>query len=465
MTKNVTFSLGNVALIDKIDAQTNFFDSILGGLGGRSQTFIPSVKLLINNKLDQSVSVNKILDFTPDELLETFGFEGKVSDRSLYRTLERLGERQPIILARIQQWVKDRNLVDSVQFMDFSLSYFEGKKCPLGASGYSRDGQPGKLQFTFGISVGMNGIPTMLTRQKGNVQDKAHMGSLIRLCAKVLPEKSLLVFDCGGNTKANKRKIQGLKFHYLTLKAKKKGPYRNEIEIYHAKGEDQVSFSMNDRKYSCVKHKDGEEYRYVFFSEDLTFDQLTKKTKKLEIDLEQGKNLAKKVKRGKDLDQFIYPDGWIITRGHFQNVLGDIPNPSITGLEGFFVLKSSIDEGPEKILTAFKNRDKAEKYIRDLKEGAEMRPVRYWSRHAVIGYVLIVFLTKILVSFTQFFCENSLVKNLKVLKKYLTNLTLTIIYPSFGYPVKIISNFSPEIRPILGDFITRYGNLEAPNRW
>ena len=83
----MTFSLGNVALIDKIDVQTNFFDSILGGLGGRSQTFIPTVKLLINNKLDQSVSVNEILDFTPEELLETFGFEGKVSDRSLYRTL------------------------------------------------------------------------------------------------------------------------------------------------------------------------------------------------------------------------------------------------------------------------------------------------------------------------------------------------------------------------------------------
>jgi len=465
MNKNVTFSLGNIALIDKIDSETRFFESVLEPISGRSKSFIPAVKLLISNRLDQSVSVNKILDVTPEELLETFGFEGKVSDRSLYRTLERLGERQPIILARFQQWVKDQNLVDSVQFMDFSSSYFEGKKCPLGALGYSRDGQPGKLQFTFGISVGMNGIPTMLTIQKGNVQDKAHMGSLIRLCAKVLPEKSLLVFDCGGNTKANKRKIRGLKFHYLTLKAKKKGPYRNEIAIYHAKEEDQVSFSMNDRRYSCVTHKDGEEYRYVFFSEDLAFDQLAKKTKKLEKDLEKGKNLAKKVKQGKDLDQFISPDGWIITRGHFQNVLGDISNPYIPGLEGFFVLESSIDEAPEKILIAYKNRDKAEKFIRDLKEWAEMRPVRHWSRYAVIGYVLIVFLTKVLVSLTQVFRENSVVKNLKVLKKYLTNLTLTIVYPPFGYAIRIISNFSPELHPILGDFVRRYGCLEVPNLW
>lgn len=127
--------------------------------------------------------------------------------------MERLGERQTIILERFQQGVKDRSLVDSVQVMDFSSSYFEGTKCPLGALGYSRDSQPGKLQFTFGISVGMNGIPTMLTIQKGNVQDKAHMGSLIRLCAKVLPKKSLLVFDYGGNTNKTQQKIRGLQLH------------------------------------------------------------------------------------------------------------------------------------------------------------------------------------------------------------------------------------------------------------
>ena len=137
----------------------------------------------------------------------------------------------------------------------------------------------------------------------------------------------------------------------------------------------------------------------------------------------------------------------------------------MTGLEGFFVLESSIDDDPKKIMAAYKNRDKAEKFIRDLKEGAEMRPIRHWSQSVVIGYVLIVFLTKVLVSLTQFLCKNPVVKNLKVLKKYLTNLTLTIVYPTFGYPVKIISNYSKEIRPILGDFVMRYGSVEAPTNW
>ncbi len=383
----------------------------------------------------------------------------------MYRTLERLGERKSIVLDQFQRWISQQSLVDPTQFVDFSSSYFEGTKCPLGELGYSRDNQPGKLQIAFGISVGLNNIPTMLTIQKGNVQDKKHMQMLIRLCSSVLPEGSLLVFDCGGNTQDNKRRIRDLKFHYLTLKAKKKGPYRNEITIYHARKESQVSFVSGNRVYSCVKYRDGEEVRYIFFCDDLACDQLTKKARKLEKDLEKGKVLTKKVERGKDLGQYIAPEGWIIARGHLQKIIGDIPNPYVTGLEGFFVLESTIDDDPENILNAYKNRDRAEKFIRDLKEGAELRPIRHWSKHAVIGYVLIVFLTKVLVSLTQLFCKDPVVKNLKVLKNYLTNLTLTIIYPSFGYPVKIISNFSPEIRPILGDFIKRYGSLEAPNHW
>jgi transposase len=122
----------------------------------------------------------------------------------------------------------------------------------LGKRGYSRDNQPGKLQFTFGISVGLNNIPTILTIQKGNVQDKTHMRPLIRLYSKVLPKESLLVFDCGGNTWENKQKIRKLKFHYLILKAKNEGPYRKEIAVFHFEKENWVSFVANDRVYSCV---------------------------------------------------------------------------------------------------------------------------------------------------------------------------------------------------------------------
>jgi len=291
------------------------------------------------------------------------------------------------------------------------------------------------------------------------------MRALIRLCSKVTPKESLLIFDCGGNTLENKRKNTRLKFHYLTLKAKKKGPYRKEIAVFHCEKVNRVSFFSNNRAYSCVKNPNGEETRYVFYSEDLERDPLSRKAEKFERDLKKGMILSKKVEGGKDLGQYIAPKGWIIARGHLQKTLGEIPNPYVTGLEGFFVLESSIDDEPENILDSYKNRDLAEKFIRDLKRGAEMRPIRHWSKYAVIGFVLIVFLTKVLVSLTQFFCKNPLVKNLKVLKIFLTNLTLTIVYPYFGFGFRFISNFLPELHPLFGDFIKRYGCLQLPNRW
>jgi transposase len=150
MQQNVTFSSGNISLIDKIDSETDFFESVLGNIDSRSRSFIPAVKLLISNKLNQSVSINKVLDFTPDDLLKLFGFEDRISERSLYRVLERVGENQPVIIERFQHWIKQQKLVDSIQFMDFSTSYFEGSHCPLGKRGYSWDNQPGKLQFTSG---------------------------------------------------------------------------------------------------------------------------------------------------------------------------------------------------------------------------------------------------------------------------------------------------------------------------
>jgi len=54
---------------------------------------------------------------------------------------------------------------------------------------------------------------------------------------------------------------------------------------------------------------------------------------------------------------------------------------------------------------------------------------------------------------------------LKVLKKYLINLTLTIVYPEFGFGIRIISNYLPELKPFFGDFIKKYGSLGAPNCW
>jgi transposase len=95
----------------------------------------------------------------------------------------------------------------------------------LGALGYSRDGARGKKQITFGISTGMNNIPTALTIQKGNVQDKKHFDHIFKVAKKVIDKGSIVIFDCGANTKTNKKMVRDEEYNYLTLKVKKKEVY------------------------------------------------------------------------------------------------------------------------------------------------------------------------------------------------------------------------------------------------
>lgn len=462
MKDNVTFSIGSVALIDKIDAQTGFFRDVFSGIGGRARDFIPAIKLLMVNKLEDSFSIHRLLDFTPKEKRSLLGFKKEMSDRTLNRTLERLGEKGQFIMARYQKWVKKNGLVDRIQNIDFSSSYFEGNDCELGKLGYSRDHQPGKPQLTYGISIGANRIPTALTIQKGNVNDREHMNFMLKLSSKILALDSLLVFDCGGNTKKNKETILNLGFNYLTLRGKKVGTYKEAVAFFRSAKQERIETKSS--VCLCAKRQKNGDFQYIFYSEKLAADQLAKKERKFERELKKGKSLEKKVLRGKEIGRQVYEDGWIISQGKIQQSLGRMQNPFITGIEGYFILESSLNLEPSEILRLYREKDVVEKFIRDLKEGAEMRPIRHWSKDAVIGYVLLVFLTNALASLTQFLTQNPLVKNLKLLKKYLSNLTVCVIYPKNWFRVTIVSNFSVEMRALFGDFVKKYGEIE-PQAW
>lgn len=447
MKENVSFSFGPIALMNKIEKKFNFFEIIFRGLGGKAKYLKESAKLFSYNKLAESVSVNKILELYSFELLNEIGFKDEISDRTLYRNLERIGNNYKFLMENYQKFLKMNNLISEKQFIDFSSSYFEGNSSELGALGYSRDHQPGKKQITWGISTGMNDIPVGLTIQKGNVCDKEHFNFMLKTVKKVIDKKSLLIFDCGGNTKKNKNKIIELDFNYLTLKAKQRSTYRKYISLFEQQAK--FGFLINGKIYFYTKTKSENEYQYVFFSPDLKRDQIRKRSKKFERDLTKGDKILSKINRGKPIGEHISRMGNIIFKGEVQTSLSDIVNPYITGLEGYFILESSVDSTPQKILRLYKQRDRAEKLIRDMKEGTDLRPIRHWNKTVVIGYLLIVFLTNCLVKLTHFLSKNSVVKNLKLLKKFLNNLTVTIIYPKNGLKYEVLSNFSEEVRAIL----------------
>jgi hypothetical protein len=286
---------------------------------------------------------------------------------------------------------------------------------------------------------------------------------MLNAVKKILPQSSLLIFDCGANTKGNKDKILKAGFHYLTLKAKKKKTYEKYIVLFK-KGQKQT-FILNNRKYECVKAVEDKEVKYIFFSEDLYKDQIKKRKRRFEKELAKNDSKLYKTKKGKVLMSYISREGYILAKGSLQKTLGQIKNPFITSLEGYFILESSVDEKPEKILRLYKDKDKTEKLVRNIKEGTELRPMRHWTKYAIIGYLLIIFLTNCIINLTLFLAKSPLVKNVKLLKNYLNNLTLTVVYPKNRFRFTVLANISQEIRSILGNYVNKYEDKSLELRW
>jgi transposase len=302
----------------------------------------------------------------------------------------------------------------------------------------------------------MNDFPIGLTIQNGNVPDKTHFKFMFDTVKKILKVGSILIFDCGANTKKNKKDIREALFNYLTLKPKHVKAYLKYLKIF-LENEKEI-FTVNGVEYKCVKIKEEDEVKYLFFSEKAKKEQLDKKERRFRKALERGDKTLLKFRKGKELAKFITREGDITAKGELQKILTEVINPFITGLEGYFILESSVDESSEKILKLYKDRDKAEKLIRAIKEGTELRPIRHWSRNAVIGYILIVFLTNCIVKLSDFLNKNTVGRNLKLLKKSLNNLTVTVVYPENGSKFEVLSNISEEISAIFGNFIEKYAD-------
>jgi transposase len=463
MRENINFAIGPIALMDKVDHKYNFFGQIFNSIASKAKNLKQDAKLFIYNRQAKCVSMGQVLSVYPIETFEHIGFKDAPKERTMYRDLERIGLYHKFIISNYQKLIKKNNLVSEEQFPDFSSSYFEGNSSELTALGYSRDHSPGKEQITFGISTGSNNIPTALTIQKGNVQDKKHFRFMLKTVKKILDENSVLVFDCGGNTKENKKKVRKAKFHYLTLKGKNKKAYKRYIQLF--KTREKLKLRLNDNDYECVKITEKDEIKYVFFSKKLYNNQIKKRKKKFKKELQKNETKLSKVKKGKAFSTYISKEGYIITKGSLQKTLDEIQNPFITGLEGYFILESSLDDEPVKILALYKDRDKSEKLIRDMKEGTELRPIRHWSKWAIIGYLVIVFLTNCLINLSLYLAKTPVVKNVKLLKKFLNNLTLTVVYPKNRFRFCVLANESEEIRSILGDWLDKYRDKSLELRW
>ena len=95
----------------------------------------------------------------------------------------------------------------------------------------------------------------------------------------------------------------------------------------------------------------------------------------------------------------------------------------------------------------------------------ELRPIRHWNTNSIIGMIFICFLTNFLINLTLKLAKTPLIKNVKLLKKFLINLTLTVVYPKNRFRFTILSNISPQVRSLFDDFLDKYQDKSLDLRW
>ncbi len=135
-------------------------------------------------------------------LAEILGVEAADEDE-LYAAMDWLRERQ----GKIEQALAKRHLREGTLVLcDVTSTYLEGRKCPLGRIGYSRDGKKNKLQIVFGLLTSAEGCPVAVEVFEGHTADPTTVADQVRkLRERFALERVVLVGDRGLLTSARLR--------------------------------------------------------------------------------------------------------------------------------------------------------------------------------------------------------------------------------------------------------------------
>jgi len=165
-----------------------------------SRILCPQSKLALTRDLENTT------------LGESLGVEG-VDEDDLYAAMDWLYKRQDGIEERLAA----RHLREDGRVLyDLSSSYFEGRKCPLAARGYSRDQKKGKLQVNYGLLTDDRGCPISISVFPGNTSDpKTLMPQVEKLQTDFGLKSVVLVGDRGMITQKqidDIKKLEGMEW-------------------------------------------------------------------------------------------------------------------------------------------------------------------------------------------------------------------------------------------------------------
>ncbi len=293
---------------------------------------------------------------------------------------------------------------------DLSASYLEGRKCPLAALGYPRDGKRGKLQIQYGLTCSPEGRPVAVEVFDGKTHDdKTLPSALERIKRRFGIERVVVCGDRGMATEANIELLKGHGFDWITaLRAP-------QVQALVEAGDLQLSL-FDERNLAEIASERYPGERLVVCRNPHVARERARKREALLAATEQ--ELAK-VKasvdnprgrlHGKPAGPIGERTGRVVNRfkvaKHFQLVIEDgrfeyARNERAIGeeaaLDGFYLLRTSVaaDElSPQAVVRAYKLLRHAERAFRAMKSPElEIRPVHHRLEDRVRAHVFLCML-------------------------------------------------------------------------
>jgi len=142
-------------------------DRLLASRPSRERDLV--VAMIVARILDPAskLATARGLDAPTSTLAETLGVS-QIDEDDLYGALDWLLARQ----AKIEVALARRHLAEGTLVLyDVTSTYFEGRSCPLGRLGYSRDGKRDRLQVVFGLMTDPMGRPVAVEVFEGQTAD------------------------------------------------------------------------------------------------------------------------------------------------------------------------------------------------------------------------------------------------------------------------------------------------------
>jgi transposase len=383
-------------------------DSILDPVPSHHRDLV--IAMIVARILDPASKLATARGLHSDTLHSSLGellHVDSADESELYQAMDWLLPHQ----SRIEQELATRHLSDGgLVLYDLTSTYFEGRHCPLGKLGHSRDDKSGKPQIVFGLLTNASGCPVAVEVFAGNTADPKTVAAQVnKLRQRFGLSDVVLVGDRGMITSARIRQDLPASHGIQWLSALR----ANQIQKLAKDGQLQMSlFDKTDlieiahpdfpgeRLIACFNPLLAEERSRkrpdLLAATEKQLEKIAAATKrpkrplrgKQNIGLRAGKVLNR-YKMGKHFQLRIEEDSF-----HYERKTANIEREE--SLDGIYVIRTSVKPESltgQQVVASYKSLSGVERAFRSLKTvDLHVRPIHHRLPDRVRAHILLCML-------------------------------------------------------------------------